>query len=134
MAFHENMRRILLSLACACVLQFAQAQEADGSPPTAPCAKAVPANAEPKCQVRCSTTLSSNDYPPEAKKLGIETGTAVVQFTVDADYQIVNPVVLSSTHPSFAESALALARRATCTGPKPGKEVTLRVPFGFRLE
>jgi TonB family protein len=95
----------------------------------APCTKA-----EARCTFTCSSPGPSIEYPAEALRLGIESGSATVTFTLTADYKVANAAVVSSTHPVFSEAALLAAQKMQCTGPSRQNETQITIPFGFKLQ
>lgn len=76
------------------------------------------------------------EYPKVAKKAGIE-GRVFVQFIVDKNGNVTDPVVLRSPHKLLSEEALRVIRTAKF---KPGKQrtkpvkVRMALPISFRLK
>ena len=74
-------------------------------------------------------------YPADARAEGVE-GQVVVQFVVDEEGGVVDPVVLRSPDDRLAEAALAAVRQARFRpGQQRGEPVRVRfaVPITFRL-
>ena len=75
------------------------------------------------------------EYPRMAKQAGIE-GKVVVQFVVDKEGRVTDPVVLRSVHPLLDEAALRAVRDLRF---RPGKQrdrpvrVQMSLPIVFRL-
>lgn len=66
-------------------------------------------------------------YPLELKKQGA-TGQVVVEFIIDPEGNVVNPVVVRSTHPDFEVSALsAILQWKFTPGIKDGRAVNTRL-------
>ena len=70
-------------------------------------------------------------YPREASRQGIDHGEAMIQFTVSADGAIKDVRVVSASNPIFARSSLRIVDEYKCQGQ--GRDVLVRVPFGYRL-
>ena len=76
------------------------------------------------------------DYPANLRIHGIE-GTVVVEFLVDTEGNVHNPIVLRASHPEFIEPALhAGARWKFEPGYSSGRKVRFRmsVPLVFTIE
>ena len=71
-------------------------------------------------------------YPREATRQGIDRGEATIQFTVSADGAVKDIHVVSASHPIFARSSLRIVNEYKCQGQ--GRDVLVRVPFGYRLQ
>lgn len=86
-----------------------------------------------KPEVRVSITPN---YPFEMKRQGIE-GRVSVEFMVNADGTVQDPIVRSSTHREFEKPALdAIVKWKFRAGMKNGKNVSTRMllPIGFKLD
>lgn len=76
------------------------------------------------------------EYPKVAKRAGIE-GRVFVQFVVDENGNVTNPVVLRSPHKLLSEEAIRVIRTAKFV---PGKQrtqpvkVRMALPISFRLK
>lgn len=76
------------------------------------------------------------DYPPFAKKAGIE-GRVIVQFVVDEEGNVTNPTVTRGVHKLLDEEAVRAVTNLKCT---PGRQrdrpvkVRMSMPVTFRLE
>jgi len=71
-------------------------------------------------------------YPREATKLGIERGDALVQFTLTAAGDVKDIRVVRASHPIFGRSSQRIVAEYKCQGQ--GRDVTVQVPFGYKLE
>lgn len=74
-------------------------------------------------------------YPDDLRKNGDE-GTVVVEFLVDKEGNVYNPVVLRASHPGFIDSAVrAIARWKFEPGQSRGRRVRFRmsVPLMFTI-
>lgn len=76
--------------------------------------------------------FSAVSFPREAVKERLRIGEAVVAFTVLPDNQIVDIVVVKSSHRIFAKSAIAVVKQLSCNSE--GKELRLSMPFTYRFE
>ncbi len=75
-------------------------------------------------------------YPADLRRGGIE-GTVVVEFLVDKEGNVQNPIVLRASHPEFIEPALhAVVRWKFEPGYSAGRKVRFRmsVPVVFTIE
>jgi TonB family protein len=71
-------------------------------------------------------------YPREASIAGITDGTVMVEFVLAADGDVTNVKAIRSSHPIFAEAAIAGVKRLKCIGK--GRGMRVRVPLGFQSE
>lgn len=107
--------------------------EAPPAPPAPPAP--APAPAVVSAGVVCSnynTVMGDVAFPRDAVRQGIERGEAVVQFTLTAAGQITNVRVLSSTNQIFARNSVRIVGEYKCQ-PQ-GRDVTVTVPFGYKLQ
>ncbi len=75
------------------------------------------------------------DYPPLARRAGVQ-GRVTVQFVVDEQGNVLDPVVLKSVHPLLDEAALAAIQQVRFTpGRQRGKAVKVKMslPINFKL-
>lgn len=70
-------------------------------------------------------------YPRQAVRLGLDQGEALIQFTLKADGRVTDVKALSATHRVFAQASIRTVEQFRCAGQ--GRDVTVRVPFGYRL-
>ena len=105
----------------------------------APPVAAAPAPAAPPAPVSagvvCSnytTVMGDVAFPREAQRQGIERGEATIQFTLSPTGEIKNIKVLSASHQIFARNSVRIVGEYKCQGQ--GHEVTVRVPFGYKLQ
>jgi protein TonB len=109
------------------------------TPPPAPVVIAPPppvaAPAPVSAGVACSnytTVMGDVAYPREAQRAGIEKGEALVQFTLTAAGEIKDVKTIRATHSIFARNSERIVREYKCQGQ--GREVTVQVPFGYKLQ
>jgi len=76
--------------------------------------------------------MGEASYPRRARRLGIERGEALIQFTLKADGRVANVKALSATHPVFAQASMRIVEQFRCKGH--AHDVVVRVPFGYRLQ
>ncbi|HEX2091021.1 MAG TPA: M56 family metallopeptidase [Longimicrobiaceae bacterium] len=79
--------------------------------------------------------LIREKYPPLLRAAGI-AGSARVDLVVDPRGVVVEPRVVSATHPAFAEAALAVVREASFIPARRGRHIVavrLRLPVVFTL-
>jgi protein TonB len=103
------------------------------APPTAPVAPTPPAPVS--AAVVCSnytTVMGDSGFPREAARQGIDKGEATIQFTLTANGEIRDIKALRSTHPIFARNSIRLVGEYKCQGQ--GRDLTVVVPFGYKLE
>jgi RNA polymerase sigma factor (sigma-70 family) len=86
-------------------------------------------------QAPAPTQQTGAVYPPELKRAGI-SGSVTLGFVVNSNGKVLEPTVVSSTHPLFEEAAIAAIQGWIFQpGAKSGNPVNARmqVPFSFRL-
>ena len=71
-------------------------------------------------------------YPRDAQRQGIEKGDALIQFTLSPTGEIKNITVLRASHQIFARNSVRIVGEYKCQGQ--GREVTVQVPFGYKLQ
>ena len=69
-------------------------------------------------------------FPREATRLGLEEGSAVIQFTLVASGDIRDIKAVSASHPIFAKASMRIVGEYKCKGA--GRDVTVQVPFSYR--
>ena len=107
------------------------------APPPVAAAPAPPAPAPAvlSASVVCSnyaTVMGDVAYPREAQRQGIERGEAVIQFTLTASGEVKDVRAVSSSNQIFARNSIRIVNEYKCQGQ--GRDVTVRVPFGYKLE
>lgn len=104
--------------------------------PPAPPAPPAPAPAPVvSAAVVCSnynTVMGDVAFPREAVRQGIERGEATISFTLTAAGQITNVRTVNSSHPIFARNSLRIVGEYKCQGQ--GRDITVTVPFGYKLQ
>lgn len=108
--------------------------------PAPPVVAATPAPAAPPAPavvtagVACSnysTVMGDIAYPRDAVRQGIESGEAIIQFTLTPSGQIKDIHAVRSTNPIFARNSVRIVGEYKCQGQ--GRDVTVTVPFGYKL-
>ena len=109
------------------------------APAPPPVVAAAPAPSAPPAPVSagvvCSnfqTVMGDVAYPREAQRQGIEKGDALIQFTLSPTGEVKNITVISASHQIFARNSVRIVGEYKCQGQ--GREVTVRVPFGYKLQ
>ncbi|MGY4828892.1 energy transducer TonB [Sphaerotilaceae bacterium SBD11-9] len=103
------------------------------APPAAAPAPAAPAVVS--AAVVCSnyaTKMGEAGYPREAVRQGLEKGEAVIQFTLTAAGDVKDIKVVRASHSIFARNSMRIVSEYKCQGQ--GHDVTVQVPFGYKLE
>jgi protein TonB len=104
-------------------------------PPVAAAPPAPPAPTTAAASVVCSnyaTVMGDVAYPREAQRQGIEKGEATIQFTLTPNGEVKDIKAIRSTHQIFARNSIRIVSEYKCQGQ--GREVTVTVPFAYRLE
>jgi len=104
-------------------------------PPVAAAPPAPPAPTTAAASVVCSnyaTVMGDVAYPREAQRQGIEKGEATIQFTLTPSGEVKDIKAIRSTHQIFARNSIRIVSEYKCQGQ--GREVTVTVPFAYRLE
>lgn len=84
--------------------------------------------------VACPNSQSvrtSMRYPPQARRDGLQ-GDVVARFLVAANGEIRNINIVSSTNRAFNSAVVSAVGQFSCLAQ--GRDVTVEVPFAFRLE
>jgi protein TonB len=109
------------------------------APAPPPVVAAAPAPSAPPAPVSagvvCSnfqTVMGDVAYPREAQRAGIEKGEALIQFTLSPTGEVKNITVISASHQIFARNSVRIVGEYKCQGQ--GRELTVRVPFGYKLQ
>lgn len=104
-------------------------------PVVAATAPAPPAPAVLSAGVVCSnftTVMGDVAYPRDAQRQGIERGEALIQFTLTAAGEVRDIKVLRASHQIFARNSVRIVGTYKCQGQ--GRDVTVQVPFGYKIE
>jgi protein TonB len=94
-----------------------------------------PAPATAAASVVCSnfaTVMGDVAYPREAQRQGIERGEATIQFTLSPSGEVKDIKAVRSSHQIFARNSIRIVSEYKCQGQ--GREVTVTVPFSYKLE
>ena len=111
------------------------------APPPVVAAPAPPPPAAPAppptitAGVACSnftTVMGDAGFPREAIRQGLDKGEALIQFTLTANGEIKDVKALRASHPIFARNSIRIVNEYKCQGQ--GRDVTVTVPFGYKLE
>ena len=97
----------------------------------APAAPPAPAQVGVVCP-NVATVLGDSGYPPEAQRLGLERGSAIMEWTVSASGEIKNLHPVSSTHQVFARQSARLIGSYKCVGQ--GRDLLVRQEFNYKRE
>jgi protein TonB len=101
-------------------------------PPPAPAPAPAPV-APVSASVVCSNyaqVMGEAGFPRDATRLGIEEGSALIQFTLGPNGEIKDVKAVSASHPVFAKGSIRIVGEYKCKGT--GRDVTVQVPFAFR--
>jgi periplasmic protein TonB len=101
----------------------------------APTPAPAPAPAPVSAAVACSnykTVMGDAGFPPAAQRLGLDSGSALIQFTLTTSGEIKDVKAVQASHPTFAQGAMKIVGQYKCTGQ--GRDVVVRVPFVFKSE
>ncbi len=74
---------------------------------------------------------SSLRYPAQARRDGLQ-GEVVARFMVAANGDIRNIAIVSSSHRAFNSTVLSAVQQFSCIAQ--GRDVTVEVPFSFKLD
>ena len=110
---------------------------APAPPPVAaaPPAPPAPAPTTMSAGVVCSnynSVMGDVAFPRDAQRQGIERGEATIQFTLSPNGEVKDIKALRSTNQIFARSSIRIVSAYKCQGQ--GREVTVTVPFAYKLE
>lgn len=98
-------------------------------PAPPPAAPAPPVSASVVC-ANYAQVMGDAGFPREATRLGLEEGSAVIQFTLVASGDIRDIKAVSASHPIFAKASMRIVGEYKCKGA--GRDVTVQVPFSYR--
>jgi periplasmic protein TonB len=109
-------------------------------PPPAPApAPAPPPAPAPVLKVSASVAcanyrkvMGDAGFPREATRLGIDEGSALIQFTLGARGEIKDIKALSSSHLAFEKASIRTVSAYQCAGQ--GREITVQVPFLYKSD
>jgi protein TonB len=105
------------------------------APPPVVAAAPAPAPAVMSAGVVCSnynSVMGDVAYPRDAIRQGLERGDATIQFTLTAAGEVKDIRAVRSSHPIFARNSIRIVGEYKCQGQ--GRDVTVTVPFGYKLE
>ena len=72
------------------------------------------------------------DAATEAIKQGMDHGDALIQFTLTPTGEVKNITTVRASHPIFGRASARVVGEYKCQGQ--GREVTVQVPFSYKLE
>lgn len=101
----------------------------------APAPVPAPAPAPVSAAVACSnykTVMGDAGFPRAAQRLGLDSGSALIQFTLTTSGEIKDVQAVQASHPTFAQGAMKIVGQYKCTGQ--GRDVVVRVPFVFKSD
>jgi protein TonB len=101
------------------------------APPAPPAAPAAPISASVACS-NYTTVMGDVSFPKEAVRQGLDHGDAVIQFTLSPTGEVKNITVVRASHPTFGRASARIVGEYKCQGQ--GREVTVQVPFSYKLE
>jgi protein TonB len=99
--------------------------------PAAPPAPPAPVSASVACS-NYSSVMGEAAFPRAARRLGLDQGSAVIQFTLGANGEVKNVRAVRSSHVVFEKASIDLVSQYKCLGQ--GREVLVQVPFEYRSE
>jgi periplasmic protein TonB len=113
------------------------------TPPPAPVAMTpmAPAVTEPAPAAAVSAAVVCSNYarvmgdagfPRDAQRQGLESGEALIQFTLGPNGEMKDVWALRASHPSFARNSIRIVGEYKCQGQ--GRDVLVQVPFRYKLE
>ena len=109
------------------------------APAPPPVVAAAPAPVAPPAPVSAGVVCSNYQsvmgdvaYPREAQRAGIEKGEALIQFTLSPTGEVKDIKVIRASHQIFARNSMRIVGEYKCQGQ--GREVTVQVPFGYKLQ
>ena len=109
------------------------------APAPPPVVAAAPAPVAPPAPVSAGVVCSNYQsvmgdvaYPREAQRQGIEKGDALIQFTLSPTGEVKDIKVIRASHQIFARNSMRIVGEYKCQGQ--GREVTVQVPFGYKLQ
>ncbi len=103
----------------------------EAPPAPAPALTPAPVSAAVACS-NYKTVMGDAGFPRAAQRLGLDQGSALIQFTLTAGGEIKDVQAVQSSHPLFAQGAMKIVGQYKCTGQ--GRDVVVRVPFVFKSE
>ena len=86
----------------------------------------------PKFTSATNTVMGDVAFPRDAQRQGLERGEATVQFTLTANGEMKDIKAIRSSHQIFARNSVRIVSEYKCQGQ--GREITVTVPFAYRLE
>jgi periplasmic protein TonB len=108
---------------------------APAPPPVAAAPAPAAAPAVLSAGVVCSnynSVMGDVAFPRDAVRQGLERGEATIQFTLTAAGEVKDIRAIRSSNPIFARNSIRIVGEYKCQGQ--GRDVTVVVPFGYKLE
>ncbi len=79
-----------------------------------------------------NTVMGDVAFPRDAVRQGLDHGEAVIQFTLTAAGEVKDIRTVRSSNQIFARNSMRIVAAYKCQGQ--GRDVTVTVPFGYKLE
>jgi len=112
---------------------------APAPPPVVVAAPAPPAPAAAPAVISAGVVCSNYAavmgeiaYPRDAIRQGIEKGEALIQFTLTPNGEVKDIKTVRASHQIFARNSVRIVGDYKCQGQ--GREVTVLVPFGYKIQ
>ena len=93
------------------VVAVAPAPRVEAAPAPAPAPAAAAVAASVVCS-NYSAVMGEAAFPREASRVGIESGSALIQFTLGANGEVKDINSLRASHPAFAKNSIRLVSRS----------------------
>ena len=101
------------------------------TPTPAPAGPPAPASAKSACP-NYAKAFGDSAFPRDAAREGIESGEAVLRFTVSASGEIKDVSTVSQTNRAFGRAAVSILKEFKCIGQ--GRDIIFELPFSFKRE
>ncbi len=101
------------------------------APAPAPAAAPAPTSAKSACP-NYAKAFGDSAFPRDAAREGIDSGEAVLRFTVSASGDIKDVTTVSQTNRAFGRAAQTILKEFKCIGQ--GRDIIFELPFNFKRE
>ena len=101
------------------------------APAPAPAGPPAPASAKSACP-NYAKAFGDSAFPRDAAREGIDSGEAVLRFTVSSSGEIKDVATVSQTNRAFGRAAQAILKEFKCIGQ--GRDIIFELPFSFKRE
>lgn len=115
------------------VVEAPRVQAPPAPPPPAPAPAPVVAPPPVSASVVCANyTQAMGDavFPREAQRVGLDRGSALIQFTLAASGEVRDVRAVNASHPAFAKAAMKVVSEYRCKGT--GRDTPVQVPFEYK--